>query len=307
MFKYIRFVSWLAMMVLSMLLLACSGEGTQTPATPEPTPAPTPSSEVKLELRPIVASTDLALGDNRFVFAILDSESTPIRSPEVGVTFLYLGESKSEAKATMRAQFRRWPTGQEGVYTTNVAFDETGQWGIEVSVQEADGSSKLGRSLFEVKKESSTPAIGSPAISSSNRTARDVGSLEELTTDPDPDPDLYQLTISEAIATKIPTVMTFATPAFCSTATCGPQVEIVKELKSKYSEQANFIHVEIYSNPLEMGGDVSKGRLAEAVFEWALPSEPWTFILNDDGKVSAKFEGFVTLHELEDALTLVIG
>ncbi|GIT69223.1 MAG: hypothetical protein Ct9H300mP27_03270 [Chloroflexota bacterium] len=47
----------------------------------------------------------------------------------------------------------------------------------------------------------------------------------------------------------------FATPAFCVSATCGPQLEILTRLKEKYQDRVNFIHVEAFENPhLKEGG-----------------------------------------------------
>ena len=63
--------------------------------------------------------------------------------------------------------------------------------------------------------------------------------------------------------------------------------------------------MEIFSNPREMEGDLSKGVVATAVEEWGLPSEPWTFIVDDRGLVAAKFEGFTSYDELDEALTRV--
>ena len=97
-------------------------------------------------------------------------------------------------------------------------------------------------------------------------------------------------------------LVTFSTPAFCTTATCGPQLDVVRGLKRRYADRLNFTHVEIYDNPLEMREDFSSGRLSPAVEEWNLPSEPWTFIVDGEGLVYAKFEGFTTAEELEAEL-----
>jgi len=42
------------------------------------------------------------------------------------------------------------------------------------------------------------------------------------------------------------------------------------------------------------------------VLEWSLPSEPWTFIVDAEGLVASKFEGFATRDELEAALADVL-
>ena len=77
-------------------------------------------------------------------------------------------------------------------------------------------------------------------------------------------------------------------------------------MKSVYGDRANFIHVEVYDNPTEIEGDLSNARLVQAMIDWGLPTEPWTFIMDAEGKVAAKFEAFVTKDELEQALTTVL-
>ena len=163
-----------------------------------------------------------------------------------------------------------------------------------------------GQSEFVVNASSSTPSLGARVPLDRNKTAADVDSLSELTTDEDPDPDLYQLTIAEAASNGRPTVISFATPAFCTSATCGPQVQVVSLVKELHGAEADFIHVEVYDNPAEMDGDVSKGVLSPLIDKWGLLSEPFTFVLDGDGLVAAKFEGFVAQEELEVALTGVL-
>ena len=159
-----------------------------------------------------------------------------------------------------------------------------------------------------MKRESSTPAIGSPAFPSKNKTSRDVRALEELTTAGEPDPDLYSMTVAETLDTGKPFVVAFATPAFCRTATCGPQVEVIKSVKDKYKDRVGFIHIEVFDNVDEIRreGDLSVARTVDAVDEWGLLTEPWTFIVDRQGRIAAKFEAFTTEEEIEEELTKVL-
>ena len=50
----------------------------------------------------------------------------------------------------------------------------------------------------------------------------------------------------------------------------------------------------------------SNARISPTLTEWNLPSEPWTFVVDGDGLVQAKFEGFATSQELGDALETVV-
>ena len=36
--------------------------------------------------------------------------------------------------------------------------------------------------------------------------------------------------------------------------------------------------------------------------EWLLPTEPWTFVVDADGRVAMRFEGLVTVEEVLAAL-----
>ena len=289
-----------ALGLLTAVAWACS-----TTPEPSPTPSPTPAAEVG-DLTVVLASTDVAVGPNRLVFGVLDSAS-PIRVPEARVSVLYLETTPFELVAQAAARFIRWPAGAAGVYVTSVSFDRDGRWGIIVEVTGEGGKVRRGQAGLLVKQQSSSPGIGQPVPHSPNKTAGDVGDLSELTTSLEPDPGLYRMTIAEAVSSGKPTVVTFATPAFCQTATCGPQVEVVSSIKDRYGERANFIHVEVYDNPTEMEGDISKGRLVPLIQEWSLLSEPFTFVLDSSGLVASKFEGFVTEEELEAALADSLG
>ena len=110
-----------------------------------------------------------------------------------------------------------------------------------------------------------------------------------------------------AVTSGKPTVITFATPAFCQSATCGPQVDVISAIKDRHKGEANFIHIEVYENPKEMEGDISKGRLSPILTEWGLQSEPFTFVIDSDGLVAANLQGFVTEDEVRVALEAVLG
>ena len=284
---------WLAVLTV----LACSGD------------EPGPATEISDELSIGVLSTDLGVGPNRLFF-FLESDSSPVMVDSANVSTFHPAKSSSEGepKEVAVARFRKWPLGDRGVYTTQVTFDKPGEWALTVSVAGADGESRSAEGTFQVKQESSTPAIGSAAFPSKNKTSRDVSALEELTTAGEPDPDLYSMTVAEALDIGKPFVVAFATPAFCRTATCGPQVEVIRSVKDRYKDRVGFIHIEVFDNVDEIRreGDLSVARTVDAVEEWGLLTEPWTFIVDHEGRIAAKFEAFSTEEEIEEELTKVL-
>jgi hypothetical protein len=92
----------------------------------------------------------------------------------------------------------------------------------------------------------------------------------------------------------------FATPLLCSSRTCGPSLEAVAELHRRYGGNANFVHVEIFPER-----DAQKP--AAAVAEWNLPSEPWLFLIDAQGKVVDRFEGGIGLTEIEPAVRQLVA
>jgi len=266
----------------------------------------------------IMVTSDLSVGTNRVSFGLVDMESHPVQSDSVDVTSVYFPPEQENGilKEQVTAQFVHWPPydGSKGVFVTELYFDikgaatvtDPGLWGLEISGLTKDGTQIEARTALTVNELSKTPAIGDVAPVSSTPTSMDVSDLGHITSDLDPDPDLYKVSIDEAILEDKAAVIIFSTPAFCVSATCGPQLEIIKTIKARYSG-VNFIHVEAFQDPHLIKEGVASLDPVHTMDEWGLITEPWTFILDSDGRVRAKFEQFVTEDEiivaLEEALS----
>jgi hypothetical protein len=144
------------------------------------------------------------------------------------------------------------------------------------------------------------PAVGAPAVPSRNLTVRDEADLGKISSDASPDPDFYQLTIADAITARKPFVVAFSTPGYCQTAVCSPNMLVLKKLKEQYKGQVNFIHVEVY--PYPFGESFKALRRVPAMDEWNLRTEPWTFLVDAEGRIQARYEGGITFAEMEPAL-----
>ena len=255
----------------------------------------------------VIITTDLGVGPNRVAFGVVDREGMPVRPAEAQVKASLLDpETKtSEVRSTSVAHFQQWPIGTQGVLTTQLFLDKPGFWQLNVEATAADGSDVEARGAFQVKANSDTPTVGQPAPRSVTLTLDSLEDLSDLTTISSaaaPDPDLYQMSVDAALDTGKPLILVFSTPAFCVSATCGPQVAIISQIKEKYQDMANFIHVEVFENPHLIEGGRPVGDTVAAVAEWNLPTEPWTFVIDGEGLVRAKFEQFTTKKEIEPAL-----
>ena len=306
------------MVSLLALGLACSTQ-VETVAPPE-AEAPTLQEEEPLVfealifgpesedgLQAIFATPDLGVGKHRVAFAV-QSQTGLVDSPSATVQSFFEPdpEELGEPVETSLALFRPFPLVERGLYSTNLTFDRPGEWAIQSTVLGEDATPKRVRLYFEVPEASKAPAVGDAAIKSVNRTERDVESLSELTTGFRKDPDLYQVTIADAVESGKPTVIVMASPAFCTNAVCGPQVEVLQDLKNEFPDSANFIHIDLYDNPHEIQGDLGRAVISPVVREWNLPSTEWSFVVDSEGRVASRFEGFCTLEELREALESVL-
>lgn len=278
-------------------------------------PAVPPGAVQKPELRwsahgegidAVLATVDLASGPQRFAFVLSDDRGL-VRLPVVEIKSYFhpygLGTPAREGPVqTVTARFHAFPLGTRGIYVSHLDFPQTGDWSVEAGVPRGDGSTAKVEISFPVASRTGSIAVGQAAPRSANPTLNDVPSIARLTTGSHRDPGLYQTTIADAMASGRPTVIVFASPAFCTNAVCGPQVEVLSELREKYGSRANYVHIDYYQNPHEVQGDLTRAVPSPHLAEWGLTALEWTFVIGRDGLVAARFENFAPRAELEAAL-----
>ena len=277
---------------------ACSGGDEPSPSGDDankPDAGSFDESFADVAAYPVFVNSEIVRGENRFLIGLLNDEDAPIAAPDVDMHVAFYDLAESDERPAFETDAEFVDAGPRGLYVTYPEFDSIGKWGAEVTVSGPDLEETV-RASFEVTAKAATPAIGEPAPKSKTPTAGDA-KLSAISTDEKPDPRFYESSVADAIAEGVPFVVTFATPKFCSSAVCAPTLDIVKKV-SKDWPQVEFIHVEVYSN-LDDPGNL---KPVPAVREWRLPSEPWVFVVDGDGKVAAKFEGTLSPRELDETL-----
>lgn len=244
----------------------------------------------------LVASSPggLEVGQQRILIGLVDPESQEfLADPDVEAVATFTGPDGVEMESPL--SFLWAVPDQRGLYRAMVEFPQPGSWSVSVS---ADGYETTEPTPFPVGEDTAMPQVGDEGPAVATRTGADHD-LADITTDPEPDPDLYRLSLDEALADDRPTVVVFATPAFCTSQTCGPMLDEVKEMTDDHPA-VDFMHVEIYQN---LDANSFEDLVpVEAVEEWGLPSEPWVFVTDSEGVVTARFEGAMDPQELADAL-----
>lgn len=305
----------LAAVVGAAAMVACGGSA---PEPPPPPPAQATAVPVVViptaepddgSIQSHLATKVLEVGTQRVAF-LLNTRKALVKVPQVSISVAAADGSAPPAEIT--ADYNAWPYGVRGSYVAPVEFPAAGDYRLTVMPV---GGEVSGEAVIDVSvlADSPIPSVGDPAPASVTKTLGDAVDVTEVTTSYEPDAELYRVSIADAVSSGKPSVVVFATPAFCTSPTCGPQVDTVSELRVEHPDAANYIHVELYDNPAEIQGDLSQAQLVPAAKEWGFTeipgwtNESWVFVLDGEGIVRQRFEGFATLTELEAALAEVGG
>lgn len=239
------------------------------------------------------------VGEQRVLIGLVNlGTSESLASPDLEVTAMFTGPTQQVAEVP--AEFLWTIEDVRGLYVTRVSLKTPGNW--SVALQPA-GMRPTPPAPFVVTDDVLVPEVGATAPVVPTRTTNDYP-LEELTSDPDPEPSFYALSLDEALGNGKPTVVIFATPAFCTSQTCGPMLDQVQALSSDHPD-VNFLHIEIYEN-LD-AETFEELRTVAAVMEWGLPSEPWVFFIDATGMVTARLEGSASEAEINAAISSMHG
>jgi hypothetical protein len=243
-------------------------------------------------------SADFGPGPVRLTFLIIDGRGAVVTRPTARIWLARGLEQRPFARTTARSE----KIGVEGsdpadateIFVTNLELPDPGTYWL---LAEPVGGRRIQAvGTVVVKERTAAPDVGAAAPSSRTPTLA-TATLDELSTSRVPDPELYRSSVAGALADRAPFVLVFATPKYCTSRTCGPVVDVVSTVRRDHADSGiRFIHVEIYE-----GNDPTRGE-NRWVKEWKLPSEPWVFLVGPDGKVRDRFEGTVSVQELQASL-----
>lgn len=289
--------------VLSLLLLACGSGSVFADQVDDPFSGGYPTFHDRQSgYRVVFGTPDLGIGTSRVAFALFSGDGL-VQSPSLrAATYRPDGGSLGDPVEAKAVTYYPFPLGARGIYAGEFTFDRAGRWALSVEIPRPGEAAARLAFPFEVAETTSAPVVGDLAPPSASRTLADVSALEELSTGSEPDPRLYARSIASALDAGRPFVVVFASPAYCTNALCGPQVEMLSQLADAFGDGAEFIHVDLYENPHEIQGDLSRARRSPVLAEWGLHTDEWTFVVDADGRVAARFEAFVPRAELEAAL-----
>jgi hypothetical protein len=296
-----------ALTVLSCLLVlgGCGGSGGGSTAT-----STQPGGGETLEQLWRAPGDDVAVvpgtenyepGDVRVSFLVANSQGQVVTLPTARVWVAKSLEERpfleTDAKLERIGVPGESTADATHIYVANLRLPRAGKYWM---LAEPEGGKDKVQALGNVVvvNDDPPPDVGDPAPASDTPTISSTGGdLSQLTTRIPPDESLLQYSVADSLQAKVPFVVTFATPKFCASRTCGPVVDVEEEVQRHLKDESvRFIHVEVYED-----NDPAKGY-NRWMKEWKLPTEPWTFLVNAKGTIVDRFEGTVSVDELETAV-----
>jgi hypothetical protein len=278
----------------------------------------------------VIASYDVAAGEDRRLLAgVLTADATPIAFGEATFELGYLGDEPSGEAELLGTETARFlpvlglePEVEEteqatvlvgqagtGVYEAFVDLEEPGFYGLRVTLELEDGTTRQGQATFEVLPETQVHDVGDEAPRSQNLTIADVeaGDAPAVAVDSRaqgedaevPDPQLHDSTIAESLDAGTPVVAILSTPTYCVSTFCGPLTSELATVATEYEGVADFVHIEVWR-------DFEAQELNEAAQEWIQTesggNEPWVFLVDGDGIIQGRWDNVLDIEDLRSRL-----
>lgn len=294
------------------------GGGDDGPASATPSGSATPMMDAgtpgaSAAFTPNLLTSEYVVNqNNRFVVGLLDAKGNLLKDAKVHARFFTVGEDSkgtfrgegdldyfelnvAEAHAHDKSAGDAASHNEVSFYVATTPFDEVGKWGAEITATPSGGGAASTVQVpFEVLATSKSPGLGTKPPASVNDTAATNTNTSSLCSR-DPICPLHDKVIADVLGKGRPLVVQFSTPAFCESRFCGPVLEVLLAQVPKYRDRIDFVHIEVWQ-------DFQAQVYRQAVREWNLPTEPYTFFMGSDGTVLARIEAIFSDEELTRAL-----
>lgn len=246
-----------------------------------------PTSEGEPTMNVLIGQSEILVGKaQRIAFGLATNDNKSIDNADVTVRFV---AEDGQAGKPVKPHFHEGIAGR-GVYIARVDVPAPGFGSVVVTDAGQKTGGEAAIPAFPPEKSNAVPP-GGKAISTRTATvANPLGATQLCTRKPAPC-GMHEASLDQALAARQPVVLTFATPEFCRSATCGPIVDHVESVRTARDwGDVAWIHVEIFQDAGQ--------TLMQAVSDWHLPSEPWIFTIDRNGTVVDRLEGPVVPEEL---------
>ncbi|MFN8016370.1 MAG: hypothetical protein U0R17_07190 [Acidimicrobiia bacterium] len=227
--------------------------------------------------------------EQRLAFAIFDSNRKAVKDLQAINATLISPDNKETIYKNIK--IRDKGIKGKGIFSFYPKLNSAGNWTLKVQHKNEDLELS-----FNVNEKNTAPKLNDQSPLTDTPTDTNPLDAKVLCTRSQGNCGLHQNNLRDLLQSKKPFAILFATPARCQTSYCGPVLELTREVAKEHS--IPVIHNEIYK-------DETTNDVIDSVAFWNLPSEPWLFGIDADGKIVARIDGAFDKSEIEDLFKLL--
>ena len=240
--------------------------------------------------RVTIASPDqLAAGPSRFIFALDDAQGAPVTNARAHLRFFFI-DPKADNRPTIKNAVDATPVSLErsyevtledggtrvlgpgdiGIYANDIAFDQPGDWRVEITGDAGTGNLGIIEVPFVVTQDKLGLQPGSPALPSTEE-------------------------IDAALSSGRAVVVTFGNEDRCLSSVCGALVETARELEAGYGAGAEFLFFGLEAAPEWVAAD------------WGVGEDAAVFFIDGSGTVRARVQTVAAYAHLETHIAALVA
>lgn len=263
------------------------------------------TGELNAQAQVGLATPTVNPGASRLAFGVIDQAGAFVYGP----TAVYVAaDERSRAFGPYPAPadplvtepaFRSRQAASEGdifaaIYESEPEFGDWKQ-AVVLTVTKGDGELIGAGTTVKVipEDEERVPVVGE-RVPVTDTDTTETAPISEIETRIPPD-TMHATNLADVIGER-PVALLFATPQLCESRVCGPVTDIAAQLQEKYGDEMEFIHQEVF-----VDNQPAKG-FRKPLVDFGLRTEPWLFVLDADGKVTARLQGSFGVEAFEEAV-----
>jgi hypothetical protein len=219
---------------------------------------------------------------------IATSPGAPARGP-------FLAPADPMAVAPQyRSEQNAGPGGIQAIYATKLPVPKPGTYYVLSLTRVPEGLIGAPGEIA-VAASSPIPDVGQRPPDTQTDTLESAQGNAALLTTRIPPERMQAVSLTQVLG-KRPVALLFSTPELCTSRICGPVTDVAVEVQHQFGSRIPFIHEEVY-----VDNQPSKG-LRPQLKAFHLETEPWMFVVNRQGIITARLEGAFGVNELRQAL-----
>ncbi|MGZ4205222.1 MAG: TlpA family protein disulfide reductase [Actinomycetota bacterium] len=253
----------------------------------------------KQTLNLITGSEILSKVPDRLVFNMTDPTNGNVIAASSAKVWVATDQN-TPAMGPYTATFHDDGLGERGFFETPITMPSDGTWLALAEVTRSGSSTpEIGLAQFQVGRQTAMPIAGDKAIVVPSPTYSDHRGVNPICT-AKPVCSMHAISLDAALKNGKPTLLIIATPQFCQSALCGPEVDVVQAVSKEFTGKVNFVHVEVYRD--DKATTIQQQILSPAAQQWRLEQEPAIYYIDTAGVIKSRTIGPADKADVRSAL-----